>query len=204
MRLGVDQGITNHKVEGGLMKRLLEHPVVAAVLAGLILSALGWFSGVLPSVLSWFINAFNGFLKLITYEINVPVWIFILVGAPIFIASAKVLFKWIFKPPTQSGFSESHAQDSYQAESVERDEVINLSDDQHFVMQKLVALDGSPMAMADFRYGPGLTRLQAEQVVESLCDLEFVQVAGNYLHGDQVYLTVRGRDYMLGNQYSSS
>ena len=163
------------------MKKKLEHPIIAAVIAGLILyistQVDGFWSSVLSFLSSVFFNTFNIFQT----EISIPVWVVLLASIPLILCLIKI-FLYVTKKSKNR----------------------NLTTEEINLLKFIVSRDGQVLGYNEITINLQIRKLIAEQIVEALSELELIETYENNFDGTQIYLTEKGRDFILGNKFKST
>ena len=180
------------------MNNLLKHPIISAVIAGLILSFLAWLAGFLPSTWQWIKNAGNTIYSVVSYDITLPLWLMVLISIP--------LLKWTYHIVTrhQGTHVETKKDSLNHEESTTRVVTIKLTEDEQRVMRQLVSADGKAVKPDHIRYHTGLPNLKIDQILEALAEKKLIDISNNAFNGTSIWLTREGRDLMIGNEYSSA
>ena len=79
------------------LNKVLNHPVIAAVVAGLILSFLGWFTGVLPDIFLWLKEMVSSLVGFLTVPITLHLWVLVLISIPLLTWVVKYFRKYTNK-----------------------------------------------------------------------------------------------------------
>jgi len=61
--------------------------------------------------------------------------------------------------------------------------------------------DGEAVSYFDITSNLKIRKLEAEQIIEALSELNFTESYENAFDGIQIYLTTKGRDFILGNKF---
>jgi DNA-binding MarR family transcriptional regulator len=171
------------------LNRLLKHPVVSTVVGGLFLSVIMWFFGILPDV--WLsIQSFGKSIgDALAVKLEIYVWVIIICAIPLLLSLKMILSQFVF------------LKDSELIATVNNQQPIELTEEEHKVLELLVQKDGAAVEFSDLKHRLKLPRLQAQQILDALVGLTLIEVYENQFHGPQIYLTDYGRDFMLGNKY---
>lgn len=163
------------------MKKILEHPIIAAVIAGLILFVLTQVDGFWSSVLSFLSSVFFKTLNIFQTEINIPVWVVLLASIPLVLCLIKN-FLFVTKKSKNR----------------------NLTTEEINLLKFIVSKDGQTLGYNEITINLQIRKLIAEQIVEALLELELIETYENNFDGTQIYLTEKGRDFILGNKFKST
>lgn len=171
------------------MNKILKHPVVSTVIGGLILSVIVWFFGILPDV--WLpIQSFGQSIgDALAVKFEIYVWVILICAIPLLLSLKIILSQYVF------------SNDSELIETAKNQQPIELTAEERNVLELLVQKDGAAAEYSDLKNRLRLLRLQAQQILDALVGLKLIEVSENHFHGSQIYLTVYGRDFMLGNKY---
>ena len=171
------------------MNKILKHPVVSTVIGGLILSVIVWFFGILPDV--WLpIQSFGQSIgDALAVKFEIYVWVILICAIPLLLSLKIILSQYVF------------SNDSELIETAKNQQPIELTAEERNVLELLVQKDGAAAEYSDLKNRLRLLRLQAQQILDALVGLKLIEVSENHFHGSQTYLTVYGRDFMLGNKY---
>lgn len=180
------------------MNKILNHPVIAAVVASLILSFLGWFSGVLPDIFLWLKKMGSSLVGFLTIPITLHLWVLVLISIPLL----TLVFKYFRKHTNKTNSTKNDQVDYEPVKNQVEPKPISLTDEEVSTLKLLVQKDGAPAEYSDFKYQLRIPKLQAEQILESLTELGLVKVHYNYVYGTKIYLTKKGRDFVIGNKYA--
>lgn len=174
------------------MNKVLEHPIISTVVASLIISFFGWLNGILPTIWLWIKSIIFKLIVLFSNIIEVPLWLLLIFFIP---------FVWWLIKKLISFITEKNDRTEILEQQSEPDD-ITLSDEEYRLLKLLVQKDGKPVQHSDFKYDLRIPILQAEQMIESLSKLEFIEVHNNWIDGTQIYLSKKGRDFVMGNKYA--
>lgn len=163
------------------MKKILEHPIIAGVIAGLILYISTQGDGFWSSVLSFLSSVFFKTLNIFQTEITIPIWVVLLASIPLVLCLIKT-FLYVTK------------------ESKSR----NLTTEEINLLKFIVSKDGQALGYNEITINLEIRKLIAEQIVEALSELELIETYKNNFDGTQIYLTEKGRDFILGNKFKST
>lgn len=180
------------------MNNLLKHPIISAVVAGLILSFLMWLSGFLPDIWQWIKSTINTLYSVVSHEITLPLWLVILISVPLF----KCLYEKYAKYQNSKSLSKNTELNN--TDSTMENSPIRLTDDEQRVMKLLVSADGKPVKPDHIRYHTGFPNLKIEQILETLEEKDLIKIYHNDFNGTNISLTRAGRDLMIGNEYASA
>lgn len=180
------------------LKKILEHPIISAVIAGLILSSLGLVTGVLETAWAWLMDSAIQLFSFLATSVEVPLWILLIISIPLLSLLIRGSI-WLFKKllDTDSAVRGSNIENLSAAP-----EEVTLTEDEYSILRLLVQKDGAPAEYSDFKYQLQIPKLRAQQMLESLIGLGFVKVHDDWVRGTQIYLTREGRDFVIGNKYS--
>ena len=182
----------------GELRRLLKHPIVAAVIAGIILWFLGWISGFLPSIWAAILSGVAFVRSLVTTNIQLPIWVLILLLA-LCVFAPRVIIIFRNSIDNSSEETEENLESEHEDPSLDLD---SLTNDERRLLELMVQLDGSPVQISHISRRLGFSKLQSQQIVEALCQYELLAVRSDPVRGSHIYLTKYGRDFVLGNKYT--
>lgn len=77
----------------------------------------------------------------------------------------------------------------------------DLSNDEVNLLNLIVNKDGQAVTYNYITSNLQIKKLKAEQIVEALSELELIESYENNFEGTQTYLTEKGRDFILGNDF---
>ncbi|MCX6074069.1 MAG: hypothetical protein NTY39_07115 [Campylobacterales bacterium] len=173
------------------MNKVLEHPIISSVVASLILSFFSWLNGTLPTIWLWIKSIIFKLIAFFSNIIEVPLWLLLIICIP---------YVWWLVKKIISFITEKNYKTEILEQKSEPDN-ITLTDDEYRLLKLLVQKDGKPAQHSDFKYELRIPILQAEQMIESLSKLEFIEAHNNWMDGTQIFLSKKGRDFILGNKY---
>lgn len=163
------------------MKKIFEHPIISAVIAGLILYFLTKIEGFWSSVLNVLSSIPFKIISILQTQISIPLWIIL----PIFILLVFCLVKFLFLVTKKRK---------------NRD----LSKEEINLLNLITTKDGQPVAYIDITSNLKIRKLEAEQIVEALSELGLIEAYENNFDGTQIHLTDKGRDFILGNKFKGT
>lgn len=182
------------------MKKFLEHPVVATVVGGLILTIIGWIFGLLPTVWDQIKVGASWLFNTLANEFNIPIWLLLLLAGSVLyviIRQSRIISE------TKDLLTQSQTKiyESWLEEPPEKVVVPTLSDEEMNLLRFLIKKDGAPSNFGELCRRLNKPKLQIEQMLEALERVMLVEVHENYFHGPQIILTKVGRDHVLGNKF---
>ena len=188
--LGVD-------VERKKLQKLFKHPIISAVIAGLILMFLAWAGGFIPSAITIAKRVFLAVWSVVTYRLPLPLWLVFLISMP--------LFGWIVRVSQSltATSSEAVVVDKEAGLSLKRKK-IELTLEENEVMTLFVKADGRSLQVDDIKYSLNFTVLEISQILEALEEKQLIVFQSNYMYGKSFSLTQKGRDHMIGNKFVST
>jgi DNA-binding MarR family transcriptional regulator len=160
----------------------LRSNVIATVVGGVILAALGKLAGFAPQawdlVARLSMGVWSWLIAVSTFSLPNGLWAMLAVA--IVVVSRTLRRGPSTAPPVPV----------YEAPS-------QLDQSENAVMKLLAARHGVSITPGDLARQVDLQPLRASKVVEALETRGFVRLVENYIHGPSVHLTDRGRDYLL-------
>ncbi|MCC5811305.1 MAG: hypothetical protein JJU06_13125 [Ectothiorhodospiraceae bacterium] len=164
--------------------------IAAGVISGVILLALSWLGGVLPTIWAWLLAAANLVWSTLTYAVTIPVWLAIVV-----IVAMGWIAAYVFrKPPALP--AESPAEPLPQAHA---ELALNPLETQ--IVRSLAHADGGWLTLDDLAEISGSPRLLVEQSVERLHSMDLLLDRLNAIHGQSFRLSSTGRDIAISRGY---
>jgi hypothetical protein len=190
------------------VKKILEHPIISAIIASLVVSFLGWLFGLFPVVWESLAVSSTKLVLFMTVTFEVPLWLILIVTLPIIWIVARIEISNFKRSKIvqnrekdENTIREKHS-DLLTKKEVPLPEPHELSDEEKRVLKLIIAKDGNALEYKDIKYRLKIPKLQAEQIIEALSEFGITEVFDNHFHGPQIYLTNKGRDYVIGNKYT--
>lgn len=179
------------------MSNLLKHPVIAAIIASLILSFLAWVGGFVPIIWQWLKDSAASIYSFIIQDISLPLWLLVIISLPLTIWSYNKIASYVFN---KNKINSSDIQSNYGSDTAP----IILSDDERRIMTLFINADGKSLQAHHIKYTTRMPALKIEQIIEALEKKDLIEMHSNYIDGESLWLTKRGRDFMIGNEYTSA
>lgn len=132
----------------------------------------GYWPSIWSGLSSLFLNTIN-FLKI---QASIPFWVILLTCIVLFYCLVKLLFLIYNKLKSRT-----------------------LTEIEINLLNLAAEKDGQALSYNDITSTLRIKKLAAEQIVEALYELDYIEVYENSFEGTQIYLTGKGRDFILGN-----
>lgn len=179
---------------GDMSDRELRNQILATVIGGVILAALGWVGGVLPTIGNWIVLAVSTIWFLIKAEVPIPIGFLILLAVPMLWCGYKFL---------QSSEKSRAASDVPVVALNTAIQAQPMSPLEDKVLRAFVRLDGRRLQMNDLVHLVREKKLLIDQALDSLRSRGYIDVTHNYVHGTYYFLTTKGRDVVIRLGYVS-
>jgi DNA-binding MarR family transcriptional regulator len=163
------------------LKKIFEHPIISAVVAGLILYIATQVDGFWSSVWKFLSSVLLKTLNILQTEVSIPLWVVLLASILLILGLIKFLLFVTKKPKNR-----------------------DLNSEEISLLELIVIKDGQALDYNEITSKLKVKKLIAEQIVEALSELELIETYENNFDGSQIYLTEKGRDYILGNKFKST
>jgi hypothetical protein len=160
------------------LNQILKHPIISSVIAGLILYISTQVEGFWSSVWNILCVIFIKAIYIFEIQVSLPLWIIF----PIFILLAFEAVKRLF-------FASKRPKNR------------DLSKEEINILNLIVKKDGEAVSYFDITTNLKIRYFEAEQIIEALSELKLIESYENAFDGIQIYLTIEGRDFILGNKF---
>lgn len=155
--------------------------IVATVVGGLIVAAVLQATDNLLTVWSWIKTAFSAVVAVLTYPVNIPVWLLVLALAVI-----AGLIIGIRNLPDKGTTIVPAPQDE-------------LSDLERSIIRALVAADDRPLRIEELNKATRETRIRLQHALDLVYQKDLIVVYHNYVYGNSYRLSDAGRTYAITN-----
>lgn len=164
------------------LKKILEHPIIATVIGGLILSFLLWLSGYFEASVKMIGSAITHIWETLFVSISIPIWVLIVFLIVVYLGLA---LKKMYQKKAKEESEEINANDS--------EEIGEFSTIEKAVIEVLSRDLQARHTLADMATKIDFSELSIQHALDCLVASGYVHVSRNAIYGNGYKLNEHGR-----------